>query len=288
MVKDGVAEAVVVVGTGTMGRGIALLAAQAGFAVRLADSQKKQVEAAGTWVVERLHRDDPERAAELEGNLALMVDATAACEGADYVIEAVVEDARVKADVLGRAGAVAASDAVLATNTSAISITQIASMTHRSDQVVGMHFFNPAHRMRLCEVIEGVATSARTKERAIELAGALGRTPVVCTDSPGFVASRLNVALGNEALRMLQEGVATADAIDEAARLGLNHPMGPLQLLDMVGLDVRLAVLETMQAAYGEVFRPVPLHRRLVAAGRLGMKAGAGIYEYDAKGDRVR
>jgi 3-hydroxybutyryl-CoA dehydrogenase len=264
-----------VVGAGTMGRGIALIAAAAGIDTTLADVSPGQLDSARGWITDRLARgDEPPGGA---GAVAYETDAVAAAAGADAVIEAVVEDLQVKRALMADISA-ANPTALLASNTSALSVTAIFAGITAPERGVGMHFFSPAHRMKLCEVVVGVQTADTTRDTARELARQLGKEPITVLDSPGFVASRLNCALGNEALRMLAEGVATAEEIDAAARLGLNHPMGPLELLDMVGLDVRLAALETLHAAYGEHFRPTPLHRRLVAAGRLGNKAGGGVH----------
>ena len=175
---------------------------------------------------------------------------------------------------------------MIATNTSGLPVGDLAQALGDRSRFVGMHFFNPVHRMALCEIIPGAFTSAVTLATAKAVAERLGKTPIVVADSPGFVASRLNCMLGNEALVMLQDGIADPESIDTAARLGLNHPMGPLELLDLVGLDVRLAALRTLERAYGERFRPTRLHEQLVAEGRLGVKTRGGVYEYDENGRR--
>ena len=268
-----------VVGAGAMGRGIALCGLSAGLTVRLVDLDAGQLDRAGDWL--RGRQETPE-GAELNTTTSL----AEGCTGADVVIEAVIEDLEVKRSVLAQAEA-AAPGALLASNTSGLPISRIAEGATDPTRVVGMHFFNPVWRMRLCEVVAGERTAPEVVDAAAGVAERLGRTPVRVADTTGFVASRLNCALGNEALALLESGAASAEDIDTAAKLGLNHPMGPLELLDLVGLDVRLAALETLEAAFGERFRPRDLHRGLVAEGRLGRKSGQGIYTYDAEGHRT-
>jgi 3-hydroxybutyryl-CoA dehydrogenase len=264
-----------------MGCGLAQVGLSAGLSVRLADERPEQLEAARERIAARLQRAGVRDAPELITGAVEEV-----CAGADLVIEAVFEDVGVKSSVLAAAERAAGGGAVLATNTSGLPVAELAHALNDPSRFIGMHFFNPVHRMALCEIIPGELTSATTVATARSVAERLGKTPIVVADSPGFVASRLNCMLGNEALVMLEEGVADAAAIDTAARLGLNHPMGPLELLDLVGLDVRLAALRTLERAYGERFRPTRLHEQLVAEGRLGVKAGAGIYDYDESGRR--
>jgi 3-hydroxybutyryl-CoA dehydrogenase len=267
-----------IVGAGTMGRGLAFVALAAGLKVRLADADPEQLRKASDWIASRLGDDS--------GGELVTGAVEEVCAGAEMAIEAVFEDVAVKSEVLAAVARALGPDTFLATNTSGIPIAALATALEDGTGFVGMHFFNPVHRMALCEVIPGPDTARATVATAVALAERLGKTPIVVGDSPGFVASRLNCMLGNEALMMLESGVAEAEAIDTAARLGLNHPMGPLELLDLVGLDVRLAALRTLEGAYGDRFRPTRLHQELVAAGRLGVKAGAGVYEYDADGGR--
>jgi 3-hydroxybutyryl-CoA dehydrogenase len=189
--------------------------------------------------------------------------------------------------VLRTAEAHAAADAVLATNTSAMSITEIVACLDDPSRGVGMHFFNPVPKMRLCELIRGLQTSADTLDRAEAAAHAMGKQTVRVEDLPGFATSRINALIGNEAMRMLEEGVASPADIDTAIRLGLNHPMGPLEMGDLVGWDTRLDILEYLAGTLGDRFRPTNLHRRLVAAGRLGRKSGHGVHRYDADGRRL-
>jgi len=269
-------ENLAVVGAGTMGCGLAQVALAAGLDVRLADERPEQLERARERIAARLSRAGVADVPELvTGSVEV------ACAGADLIIEAVFEDPDVKTQVLGAVERVAGDQAVIATNTSGIPVGTLATALNDPSRFVGMHFFNPVHRMALCEIVPSQLTSATTVATARVVAERLGKTPIVVADSPGFVASRLNCMLGNEALVMLEDGIADAESIDTAARLGLNHPMGPLELLDLVGLDVRLAALRTLERAYGERFRPTRLHEQLVSDGRLGVKTGSGIYEYE-------
>jgi 3-hydroxybutyryl-CoA dehydrogenase len=286
-------DVVTVVGAGVMGRGIAYVAAVAGYTTRLVDLDARQLDAAVAAVerdlttgVERgkVEPEDAERARRL---LSTGDDLAAACAGADLVIEAVVERMDVKHEVLRVAEAHAADDAVLATNTSALSITEIASALEDPSRGVGMHFFNPVPRMRLCELVRGLQTSEATLDRAEQAARAMGKETVRVEDLPGFATSRINALIGNEGMRMLEEAVASPEDIDTAVKLGLNHPMGPLEMGDLVGWDTRLDILEHLAGTLGERFRPTNLQRRLVAAGRSGRKAGRGVYRYDADGRRV-
>lgn len=284
---------VVVVGAGVMGRGIAYAAAVGGADVRLVDVDAGQLEAAAARIGRDLDEGvargkvDAGEAEAARGRVSTTTDLAAACDGAGLVVEAVVERMDVKHDVLARAEAAAPPDAVLATNTSALSITEVCAALRDPARGVGMHFFNPVPKMRLVELVRGLVTAPETLDRAEAAARAMGKETVRVEDVPGFATSRLNALIGNEGFRMLEEGVAAPEDIDTAARLGLNHPMGPLEMADLVGLDVRLHVLETLEAAFGDRFRPTNVHRRLVAAGRLGRKTGWGVYRYDAEGRRV-
>ncbi len=278
--------AVAVVGAGVMGRGIARVFAAAGHRVRLTDAQPAAVAAARSEISASLERaiargrlDATERDALL-GRLDTAPDLAAAVAGAGLVVEAVVEDVGVKQAVLGAAAAAAPVDAILATNTSALSVTEIGAATGAPERVLGLHFFNPPHRMRLVEVVVGERTAPGVIDAAEQLCRAAGQETVRVRDRPGFATSRLSALLGNEAMHMLDEGVASAEDIDRAARLGLGHPMGPLELGDLVGLDVRLGVLRHLHETLGERFRPAPLLERFVAEGRLGRKTGRGVYDY--------
>jgi 3-hydroxybutyryl-CoA dehydrogenase len=279
---------IAVIGAGVMGRGIAYVsAAVAGARTTLIDLDRDQLDAA----VERIHLDvrtgiergklDDEVAGRVEERLATTTEVRDGCEGADLVIEAVVERMDVKHQVLAAAEAVAADEAIIATNTSAMSITEIVACLERPERGVGMHFFNPVPKMKLCELIRGLQTSPETMDRTEEAARAMGKETVRVEDVPGFATSRINALIGNEAMRMLESGVASAEDIDTAVKLGLNHPMGPLEMGDLVGWDTRLDILEYLADTLGERFRPTNLHRRMVAAGRLGRKSGHGIHRYE-------
>ena len=277
---------VTVVGAGTMGHGIAQVAAQAGFTVRLADA----VPGAARAGLERIRANldggvqrGKVTAAERDGALARVeaVEHVAdAALGADLVIEAVPEDLDLKRALFARLSAVA-PEAVLVTNTSSLSIAAIASAAARPERVAGMHFFNPVHLMRLVEVVTHAGTGADTRDAVVAAARSMGKEPIVVRDSPGFASSRLGIALGLEAMRMVEEGVATAEDIDRAMTLGYNHPVGPLRLTDLVGLDVRLAIARYLHQALGdERFAPPALLERMVAEGKLGKKSGQGFYAW--------
>ena len=273
-----------VLGAGTMGRGIAQVAATAGHDVTLRDVEADLVEAGLDGIRATLERGvDLEKVAPAERDAALarLETTTALSEAvadADVVVEAVPERLDLKREVFADVEAHAPADALLATNTSSLSVTAIASALATPEGFVGLHFFNPVHLMALVEVVVGERTAAATRERAVGFVEGLGKTPVVVEDSPGFVTSRLGVSLGVEAMRLVQEGVASPRDVDEAMRLGYNHPMGPLELGDVVGLDVRLDILEYLRDELGERFRPPPILRRKVEAGKLGRKVGEGFY----------
>lgn len=279
--------AVTVIGAGVMGRGIAYTAATAGAATTLVDVDAGPLRDAMGQIESDLEAGVRRgklaaRAAEVARTiLTTSQDLPSACRNAAVVIETVTERLEVKRAVLAEAEDSSPAEAILATNTSALPITEIMAALRDPGRGVGMHFFNPVPKMPLCEIVTGLVTRPDTVAVAVRLAEAMGKKTVVVKDLPGFVTSRLNVLLGNEALRMLEEGVASADDIDVAARLGLNHPMGPLEMGDLVGWDTRLDILEHMAQRLGDRFRPTNLHRRLVAAGRLGRKSGTGIYHYD-------
>lgn len=287
---------VAVIGAGIMGSGIAQLAATAGYEVSLFDADPQQLAAARGRIEaslaklvskDRVTGSAAARALELLGARASVAEAA---ESADLVVEAVVERLSVKQAILAEAAAVAAPAALLATNTSQLSITAIGSaLPGAADRVVGMHFFNPPALMRLVEIIAGLETSETTVAAARAFAESLGKETVVCRkDSPGFLTSRVAAIVRLECLRMLEEGVGTAEDIDRALRLGLNFPIGPLELGDRNGHDTFLLALESMAETLGERFRPTVALRNLVAAGRLGCKTGRGIYRYDEHGAMVR
>ena len=283
---------VAVVGAGIMGSGIAQLAAMAGYEVTLCDTAPEQLERARGQIrasIDKLvgkGRLDHEAGEQAVRQVQLSGSLAEAAAGAALVVEAVVEVLQVKQSVLREATAVARPDALYGTNTSQLSITAIASASpDAADRVVGLHFFNPVVLMRLVEVVRGLQTSDPTVAAAQQFAQALGKETVVCEkDSPGFLTSRISAIVRLECLRMLEEGVGTAEDIDRALRLGLNFPIGPLELGDRNGLDTFLLVLESLSQTLGERFRPTVGLRNLVAAGRLGCKTGHGIYDYDERG----
>jgi len=270
-----------------MGHGIAQVAAMAGHDVSLRDVEADRVEAGVESIDENLRggveRDKVtpgEREATLE-RIEGTTDLAAAVGGADLVVEAVPEDVDLKRDVLGEAEAAAPGDAVLASNTSSLPVTEIAAALDDPGQFVGLHFFNPVHIMGLVEVVVAEQTGDETLDVATEFVEGVGKTPIEVADSPGFASSRLGVSLGVEAMRMLQEGVAGPRDVDRAMELGYNHPMGPVELGDVVGLDVRLDILEHLREELGERFRPPQILRRKVRAGKLGQKTGEGFYVWE-------
>ncbi|MGN6218828.1 MAG: 3-hydroxyacyl-CoA dehydrogenase family protein [Microbacterium sp.] len=278
-----------VIGGGRMGAGIAHAFVLAGAEVVVVERDEQAAGEASLRLVESLRRS-VERGAtdrtadELIGGVSTAI-AIAALAGCGLVIEAVPEDRALKLDALGRAEAVLAPDAALATNTSSISIDVLAAGVSRPERFLGLHFFNPVPASRLVEVVTGAATAPDLVERAREWVEALGRTAVIVRDSPGFASSRLGVALGLEAIRMLEEGVATAADIDAAMELGYRHPVGPLRTTDLVGLDVRLGIAEELHRELGDRFAPPELLRRLVADEDLGRKSGRGFYEWSEHDD---
>jgi 3-hydroxybutyryl-CoA dehydrogenase len=275
-----------VVGAGTMGNGIAQVAARAGFDVLMRDISDEFL-ARGIKAVERsLQRDvDKERlsAAQKDAIVGRIKTATdlEALKDAFIVVEAVTEDLNVKAEVFRALDTITKPDAILASNTSSISITKLGAATKRPDKVIGMHFMNPVPVMKLVEVIRSAATSDETYEKVRTLSEKLGKTPLDCNDYPGFISNRVLMPMINEAIFALYEGVATRESIDGIMKLGMNHPMGPLTLADFIGLDVCLAIMNVLHDGFGDSkYRPCPLLKRYVDAGWLGRKSGRGFYEY--------
>ena len=279
-------ETICVVGGGIMGRGIAYVAALGGYSVRLVDVSEERLEAARLDMERMLDAGrvrgkvtDVDATAAL-GRLSLHTDLKKGAAPAGCVIEAVPELLEVKVATFERLSDYCSRDALLATNTSALSITEIASSVALPERVLGMHFFNPVPKMKLLEIVRGLETDDEAVAAAAEIGRRMGKETVTIHESPGFVTTRMNALIGNEAFYMLQEGVATAEEIDRAVRLGLNHPMGPLEMVDLVGLDTRLSILKHLHATLGEKYRPCPLLVKYVKAGRLGRKAGRGVYDY--------
>lgn len=282
-----------VLGSGTMGRGIAHVAATGGFTARLFDVSEKALADADAAIYRnlkkgvelgKLHADEAEGA---KARLFLHTTLADAVRDADLVIEAVPERMALKIETFQEVQKSCPPHTLFATNTSALSITEMAAGTDRPERFAGMHFFNPVHVMKLIEIVAALQTSKETLATVTAVAGRMGKETVQVNEAPGFVTSRINVLIGNEAFRMLQEGVASAEDIDKALKLGLNHPMGPFELADLVGLDVRLSILEFLHGSLGESFRPNNLLRQYVKAGRLGKKVGRGVYTYDAQGKKV-
>ncbi len=277
---------IAVIGAGIMGRGIAHVAALGGFQTVLNDVSDELLQKAQTRIRQDLNKaislgkfTDSEMDAAF-GRLTLDNNLERAVENADLVIEAVPEKIELKLDVFRRLDRACPSHAVLASNTSSLSITEMASATQRSYQFIGMHFFNPVHKMKLVEIIRGLETNDDTFFTAELVARKMGKETVEVKESPGFVTSRINALIGNEAFYMLQEGIASARDIDKALKLGLNHPMGPFEMIDLVGLDTRLNILNFLHQSLGEKYRPCPLLVKYVKAGRFGKKVGKGVYEY--------
>jgi 3-hydroxybutyryl-CoA dehydrogenase len=277
-------RSITVIGAGIMGRGIAFVAARAGFDTKVIEPSARAIDSARAEIDKVIARGKEK--GELDANAAEQVGgitwATAidAAKGSDLVIEAVPESVPLKADLYAKLAPQLTPNAILATNTSGLSITELAATSDRAPRFVGMHFFNPVHRMRLVELIRGLETSDETLAVTEEVARAMGKETVVVRESPGFVTSRINALIGNEAFAMLEAGVASARDIDKALKLGLNHPMGPFEMVDLVGLDTRLSILEYLHRTLGEKYRPSPLLVQYVKAGRLGRKVGRGVYDY--------
>jgi 3-hydroxybutyryl-CoA dehydrogenase len=279
---------VAVIGAGTMGRGIAHAAALGGYRTILEDlipgalrKAENEIRANLDKAVElgKIAAPDAE-AAFRRVEYAGSVDEAA--READLVIEAVPEEMESKIEIFTLLDKICRPATILASNTSSLSITEIAGVTYRAKKIVGMHFFNPVHKMKLLEVVRALETDDDTLASAVEVGKRMGKEVVVIKESPGFITSRINAMIGNEAFLMLQEGIASAVDIDKAVKLGLNHPMGPFELVDLVGLDTRLSILEYLHKTLGEKYRPAPLLVEYVQAGRLGRKCGRGVYDYPA------
>jgi 3-hydroxybutyryl-CoA dehydrogenase len=284
---------VAVIGAGTMGRGIAHAAALGGYRTILEDLLPGALRKAENEIRANLDKavvlgkvaapdaDAAFRRVEYAGSV------DEAAREADLVIEAVPEEMESKIEIFTLLDKICRPATILASNTSSLSITEIASVTYRARKIVGMHFFNPVHKMNLLEVVRALETDDDTLASAVEVGKRMGKEVVVIKESPGFITSRINAMIGNEAFLMLQEGIASAADIDKAVKLGLNHPMGPFELVDLVGLDTRLSILEYLHKTLGEKYRPAPLLVEYVQAGRLGRKCGRGVYEYPVVGAKM-
>lgn len=275
-----------VLGTGTMGAGIIQVLAQNGYEVVLRARRETSVEKGIATVNKNLdklvakEKITAEAKEEIMGRIHGSTDISIVAD-ADLIIEAATEEMESKKALFAELDKLCKPEAIIATNTSSLSITEIASATERPDKVIGMHFFNPVPAMKLVEIICGLATSEETEKTVTELATVLGKTPVKVEEAPGFVVNRILIPMINEAVGILADGVATAEGIDQAMQLGANHPMGPLALGDLVGLDVCLAIMETLYREFGDTkYRPHPLLRKMVRAGKLGRKTGVGFFDY--------
>ena len=278
---------VVVVGAGLMGTGIAHAFASSGFETVLVDTNSDSLKRAYAGIEKilgdgvRLGKVEELVAQQSMARLSTNGDLRQAAAGAALLIETVSEQLAIKKAVVTEAAAMMPDDAIIASNTSALSVTEIAAVVPCPERFIGMHFFNPVHKMKLVELVRGLATSDETVARARDLCAAINKTAIVVNESPGLTTSRMSALLSNEAMYMLQEGTASAEDIDTALRMGFNHPMGPLELGDLTGWDTRLSVLRYLHSTLGEKFRPCPLIIKMVAAGRLGRKTGHGVYRYE-------
>ncbi|MFL6437765.1 MAG: 3-hydroxyacyl-CoA dehydrogenase family protein [Terriglobales bacterium] len=279
-------KTIAVIGAGIMGRGIAHVAALGGYRTILEDIVPASLRKAESEI--RANLDKGVELGKLEKSAASAAfsrihfagSVEEAAREADLVIEAVPEEMDSKIEIFTLLDKICRPGTILASNTSSLSVTEIASVTYRPQKCVGMHFFNPVHKMKLLEVVRALETDDETIEAASEVGRSMGKEVVVIKESPGFITSRINAMIGNEAFYMLGEGIASAEDIDKALKLGLNHPMGPFELVDLVGLDTRLHILEYLHRSLGEKFRPAPLLVQHVKAGRLGRKSGRGVFEY--------
>jgi 3-hydroxybutyryl-CoA dehydrogenase len=286
-------KTIAVIGAGIMGRGIAHVAALGGYRTVLEDLLPAALRKAGDEI-----RANLDKAVELKkvsadeakaafGRLEYASGVEEAAREADLVIEAVPEEMESKIEIFTLLDKICRPGTILASNTSSLSITEIASVTYRPKKCVGMHFFNPVHKMKLLEIVRALETDDGTIVATAEVGRRMGKEAIVIKESPGFITSRINAMIGNEAFYMLQEGVASAADIDKALKLGLNHPMGPFEMVDLVGLDTRLHILEYLHKSLGEKYRPAPLLVQYVKAGRLGKKSGRGVYEYPERKTEV-
>jgi len=280
-------KTIMVIGAGQMGGGIAQVAAQAGYSVILNDIKDEFVTRGFGIIEKNLNRSVEKGKLTADDKAAILGRITKStslhdAEAADLVIEAAVENMTIKAQIFAQLDVICPEHTILSTNTSSLPITEIGAFTKRPDRVIGMHFMNPVPVMKLVEVIRGLATSDEVYKTIETLALAMGKTPVEVNDAPGFVANRVLIPMLNEAVYTLNEGIATVEAIDNVMKLGMNHPMGPLALADLIGLDTVLSIMEVLHEGLGDKYRPCPLLRKYVKAGWLGRKSGRGFYNYGA------
>jgi 3-hydroxybutyryl-CoA dehydrogenase len=277
---------ITVIGAGQMGRGIAHAAAVAGFHTILEDILPASLRRAEAEIRTHLHQGvevgelTPDQAERAMANVEFASSLESAARAADLIIEAVPEEMESKLEIFTLLDKICKPNTVLASNTSSLSITEIASVTYRARKCLGMHFFHPVHKMKLLEIVRALETDEESLAIAADVGCRMGKEVVVIKDSPGFITSRINAMIGNEAFYMLQEGIASAGDIDKALKFGLNHPLGPFEMVDLVGLDTRLHVLEYLHKTLGEKYRHAPLLVQYVKAGRLGRKSGRGVYDY--------
>jgi 3-hydroxybutyryl-CoA dehydrogenase len=282
-----------VIGAGTMGRGIAYAAALGGYRTILEDVMPETLSNGTAWIKRALEEGvmrgkvKPEESTAALARIETVFTVEEACRESDFLIEAVPEEMELKLELYTLFGKFARPRAVLASNTSSLPIAEMAEMTYRPELCVGMHFFNPVPKMRLIEIVRTPKTSDETIATCREVGARMGKEVVVVKESPGFITTRINALIGNEAFAMLEAGLASAEDIDKALKLGLNHPMGPFEMVDLVGLDVRLRILEYLHSTLGEKYRPNDLLKRLVAEGRLGRKTGRGVYDYGGTKDKA-
>lgn len=285
---------VIVIGSGVMGRGIAYVSAVGGFETAIIDINKQALENAQNEITSIFEKSitrgklTAQQAQETKLRLAYVTDLEAVAKNADLIIEAVPEKKDIKKAVFEQMEQFASPNCLFATNTSTMSPTEIASYAKRPEKTIAMHFFNPVHKMELVEIIRGLETSDETAQTIREIAEQMGKQTVVINEFPGFVTSRISALVGNEAFYMLQEGLGTPEDIDKAIKLGLNYPMGPFELVDLVGLDARLNNLRYLHEKLGEKYRPAPLLEQYVQAGRLGRKSGKGVYDYTEQKEVIR
>lgn len=282
-----------VLGSGQMGRGVAHVAAMAGFPVIFYNHRTATLEKALKFIeselnkgIERGKNTEEDKKRTLE-NIRI-TDKLEDLKDTDIIIESLPEVLEIKQSTFAELDKICKPETIFATNTTSLSITEIASATNRPDHFIGMHFFNPVHKMKLVEMVNGLETAPEVTAATKEFGIAFGKEVVAIKESPGFVTSRIQAIIGNEAFIMLNEGLGSAEDIDKACKLGLNHPMGPFEMIDFVGLDTRLKSLEYLSKMFGDKYKPAPLHVQYVKAGRLGRKVGKGVYEYDENGKKIQ